>query len=107
MATKKATQKLRIIIKSYDHHIVDDSAKNILEALERTSALIAGPIPLPTRIRKFSLLRSTNCNKDSFEQFEVRVHKRIIDVNESSADTITTLQSLKMPSGVDIELKML
>ena len=103
----KKAQKIRIIIRSYDHHMLDDAAKNIMEALERVGAIIAGPIPLPTKIKKFSVLRSTNNNKNSFEQFEMRTHKRIIDINESSAQTIPTLQSMQMASGVDIEMKML
>ncbi len=100
-------QKIRIIIRSYDHHLLDEAAKDILETLERTGATVAGPIPLPTRIRKFSVLRSTNCNKNAFEQFEMRTHKRIIDINESTPQTIPTLQSLTLPTGVDIELKMM
>lgn len=109
MASKKSStsQKIRIVIKSYDHHLSNDASKNILEALERAGAVFSGPIPMPTRIRKFSLLRSTNCSKNSFEQFEIRTHKRIIDIVESSPDTVAVLQQLQMPSGVDIELKML
>lgn len=103
----KTAQKIRIVIKSFDHHLTNEASKNIIEAIERTGAVFAGPIPLPTRIKKFSVLRSTNVNKDSFEQFEIRTHKRIIDINESNSDTIPTLQQLQMPSGVDIELKML
>ena len=103
----KSTQKIRIVIRSYDHHLTNDAAKNILEAVERTGAMVAGPIPLPTKIKKFSVLRSTNNNKKAFEQFEIRTHKRIIDINESTAETIPTLQSLQLASGVDIELKMM
>jgi small subunit ribosomal protein S10 len=103
----KSTQKIRIIIKSYDHHLTNDASKNIIDALERTGATVSGPIPLPTKIKKFSVLRSTNVNKTSFEQFEIRTHKRIIDIAESNSDTIPTLQQLQMPSGLDIEIKML
>lgn len=103
----KTAQKIRIVIRSYDHHMLDEAAKNIIEALERVGAIIAGPIPLPTKIKKFSVLKSTNNNKDAFEQFEIRTHKRLVDINESTAQTIPTLQSMQMPSGVDIEMKML
>ena len=85
--------------------LVTDASKTIIDALERVGAIVAGPIPLPTKIKKFSVLRSTNCNKKAFEQFEIRTHKRIIDINESTNQTIPTLQSLQLPSGVDIELK--
>lgn len=100
-------QKIRIVVKSYDHKMVNDVVKSIIEAVDKTGAVIAGPIPLPTAIKKFSVLRSTNNNKKAFEQFEIRTHKRIIDINESSQETIPTLQSLQIPSGVDIELKIL
>ena len=107
MATKKAAQKIRIIIRSFDHNLIDEASKSIIDAVERTDAVVAGPIPLPTKIKKFTVLRSTNNNKKANEQFEIRTHKRLIDINESTAQTVPTLQSLQMPSGVDIELKML
>ena len=107
MATKKQAQKIRIILRAYDCSLVDGAAKNILEAVERTGAVIAGPIPMPTKIKKFTVLRSTNNNKKANEQFEIRTHKRLIDINESGAQTVATLQSLQMASGVDIEIKML
>ena len=83
------------------------SVTNAISSVIIVGAIIAGPIPLPTKIKKFSVLKSTNNNKNSFEQFEMRTHKRIIDINESSAQTIPTLQSMQMASGVDIEMKML
>jgi len=103
----KNQQKIRIVIHSYDHNLVDETARNIIDAVERTGALVAGPIPLPTKIKKFSVLRSTNNNKKSFEQFEIRMHKRILDIHESNPETIPTLQSMQISSGVDIELKIL
>jgi len=102
---KKNVTKTRIVIRAYDHHLVDDAAKNIIESVERTGAVVSGPVPMPTKIKKFSVLRSTNVNKKSFEQFEIRIHKRIIDINEPNSETIPTLKSLNMPSGVDIEMK--
>jgi small subunit ribosomal protein S10 len=104
----KSEQKIRIVIKSYDHHLVDDSSRNIIDAVERVGGgLVSGPIPLPTRTKKFSVLKSTNCNKNAFEQFEMRTHKRIIDISEVSGNLVSTLQQLQMPSGVNIELKMI
>ncbi len=103
----KSTQKIRIIIRSYDHTMIDKAAKEIIEAVEADGAVVAGPIPLPTKIKKISVLKSTFVNKSSFDQYEMRTHKRIIDINEPTKETIPTLQSLNMPSGIDIELKML
>lgn len=104
---KATEQKIRIIVKSFDHRVINDAVKLIIEALERTNAVFAGPIPMPTRTKKFSVLRSTNNNKKAFEQFEIRTHKRVLDINESSAQTIPSLQSLQLPSGVEVELKIL
>ena len=99
--------KIRIKIKAYDHRVIDQATKMIIEAIERTGALIAGPIPLPTRIRKFTLLRSTFVNKNSREQFEIRTHKRIIDITESTSKTVDALSNITLPAGVEIEVKML
>ncbi len=99
-------QKLRIRLKAYDHRILDQSAEEIVEAAERTGAVVAGPIPLPTHIRKFTVIRSPFIDKDSREQFEIRTHKRIIDIENPSSRTVDTLMRLQLPAGVDIEVKL-
>ena len=104
MATK---QKIRIKIQAYDHKIIDESAKLIIETAERTGAIVAGPIPLPTKIEKFTVNRSTFVHKNSRDQFEMRTHKRLIDITESTPKTVDSLTNLSLPAGVDIEIKML
>ena len=99
-------QKIRIRLKGYDHKIVDQSAAQIVEAIERCGAVVSGPVPLPTRIEKFSVLRSTFIDKDSQEQFEVRTHKRLIDIVETSSKTIDALTKLNLPSGVEVDIKL-
>jgi len=99
-------QKIRIRLKSFDHGILDQSAQQIVEAVERTGAVVVGPVPLPTRIQKFSIIRSTFIDKDSQEQFEIRTHKRLIDIVETTSKTIDALTSLNLPSGVDIDIKL-
>ncbi|MCH8008438.1 MAG: 30S ribosomal protein S10 [Chloroflexi bacterium] len=99
-------QKLRIRLKAYDHRILDQSAEQIVEAAERTGAVVAGPIPLPTHIKKFTVIRSPFIDKDSREQFEIRTHKRIIDIENPSSRTVDTLMRLQLPAGVDIEVKL-
>jgi small subunit ribosomal protein S10 len=101
-----AKQKVRIRLKAYDHKILDQSARQIVEAAERTGALVAGPVPLPTRIEKFSVIRSPFIDKNSQEQFEIRTHKRLIDVLDPSQQTINALMKLNLPAGVDIEIKL-
>ena len=101
-----AKQKVRIRLKAYDHKILDQSARQIVEAAERTGALVAGPVPLPTKIEKYSVMRSPFIDKDSQEQFEIRTHKRLIDVLEPSGNTIRALMRLNLPAGVDIEIKL-
>lgn len=101
-----AKQKVRIRLKAYDHKILDQSARQIVEAAERTGALVAGPVPLPTKIEKYSVLRSAFIDKDSQEQFEIRTHKRLIDVLDPSQQTINALMKLNLPAGVDIEIKL-
>lgn len=98
-------QKIRIRLKAYDHRIIDKSARKILDTLERTGAKVVGPIPLPTEKSKYTVLKSTFVHKDAREQFETRLHKRLIDVLEPSSKTIDSLMSLDMPAGVDIEIK--
>lgn len=99
-------QKIRIKLKGYDHKILDQSALQIVEAVERTGAVVVGPIPLPTHIQKFSVIRSTFIDKDSQEHFEIRTHKRLIDIVETTSKTIDALTSLNLPSGVDIDIKL-
>jgi len=101
-----ARQKIRIQLKAYDHRVLDQSAKQIVETAERTGAAVVGPIPLPTRIEKFTVQRAAFIDKDSREQFEIRTHKRVIDVLEPSSKTIDTLMRLNLPAGVDIEIKL-
>jgi small subunit ribosomal protein S10 len=101
-----ARQKIRIRLKAYDHRILDQSAEQIVEAAERTGASVAGPIPLPTHIKKFCVIRSPFKDKDSQEQFEIRTHKRLIDILEPTSKTVDTLMRLQLPSGVDIEIKL-
>ena len=101
-----AKQKVRIRLKAYDHKILDQSARQIVEAAERTGALVAGPVPLPTKIEKYSVIRSSLIDKDSQEQFEIRTHKRLIDVLDPSQQTINALMKLNLPAGVDIEIKL-
>ena len=99
-------QKIRIRLKGYDHKILDQSAAQIVEAVERTGAVVSGPVPLPTRIQKFSVIRSPFIDKDSQEQFEIRTHKRLIDIIETTSKTIDALTKLNLPSGVDIDIKL-
>ena len=99
-------EKIRIRLKAYDHKVLDQSAQRIVEAAESTGANIVGPVPLPTRIEKFTVIRSPFIDKDSREQFEIRTHKRLIDVVEPGSKTIDTLMRLNLPAGVDIEIKL-
>ncbi len=99
-------QKIRIKLKSFDHKMLDQSAQQIVEAVERTGAVVVGPIPLPTHIKKFSVIRSPFIDKDSQEQFEIRTHKRLIDIVETTSKTIDALTSMNLPSGVDIDIKL-
>ncbi len=101
-----AKQRIRIRLKAYDHRVLDESAKRIVEAAERTGATVVGPVPLPTRIERFTLRRSTFIDKDSHEHFEIRTHKRLIDVVEPDNKTVDTLMRLNLPAGVDIEIKL-
>ena len=99
-------QKIRIKLKSFDHKILDQSAQQIVEALERSGAIVVGPVPLPTRIKKWSVIRSPFIDKDSQEQFEIRTHKRLIDIVETTSRTIDALTALNLPSGVSIDIKL-
>ena len=99
-------QKIRIKIKGFDHKIVDQSVQQIVEAVERTGAVAVGPVPLPTHIQKFSVIRSPFIDKDSQEQFEIRTHKRLVDVVEVTSKTIDALTNMNLPSGVEIDIKL-
>lgn len=99
-------QRIRIRIRAYDHKIIDNSARQIVETAMRYGADVIGPIPLPTEIHKYTVLRSTFVHKDSREQFEIRVHKRLIDIMNPTPKTIDALMNLNLPAGVDIEIKM-
>jgi small subunit ribosomal protein S10 len=101
-----AKEKIRIRLKAYDHRVLDESARRIVEAAESSGAIIVGPVPLPTKIEKFTVIRSPFIDKDSREQFEIRTHKRLIDVVEPGSKTIDTLMRLNLPAGVDIEIKL-
>ena len=101
-----AKQKIRIRLKAYDHRVLDISAQQIVESAERTGAVVSGPVPLPTRIRKYTVLRSTFIDKDSRDQFEMRTHKRLIDILNSTPKTVESLMKLDLPAGVDIEINV-
>ena len=101
-----AKQKIRIRLKAYDHRILDQSAEKIVESAKRTGAKVAGPIPLPTEKQVYTILRAVHKYKDSREQFEMRTHKRLIDIVEPTPQTVDSLMRLDLPSGVDIEIKL-
>ena len=98
-------EKVRIKIKAYDHRVLDTAAKKIVETVKRTGGEISGPVPLPTEVEKFTILRAVHIYKDSREQFEMRTHKRLIDIKNPSKETIDALAHLDLPSGVDIQIK--
>ena len=113
MAKKKVVKveeeikpKLRIRIRGYDHKVIDSSAKQIIEVVNRYGAKVSGPVPLPTEIHKYTVNRSTFIHKDSREQFEIRIHKRLIDIYTITPKVIDALRNINLPSGVDIEIKM-
>lgn len=106
MTEDKSKQRIRIKLKAYDHKIIDQSSVQIIEAAERSGAVIAGPIPLPTDRSPVTVNRSSNIDKNSREQFEMRVHKRLIDITDYSSKTVDALMNISLPAGVDIEIKM-
>ena len=99
-------QNIRIRLKAFDHRTLDLSAKEIVSTAKRTGATVIGPVPLPTRIEKFTVLRSPFIDKDSREQFEIRTHKRLVDILDPSSKTVDALMRLSLAAGVDIEIKM-
>jgi len=101
-----ASQRIRIRLRSYDHAVLDQSAAEIVRTARRNGALTSGPVPLPTRRQVFTVLRSPHVDKKSREQFEIRVHKRLIDITQSNPQTIDALMKLDLPAGVDIDIKL-
>ena len=99
-------QKIRIRLRAFDHRAIDRSAQEIVETAKRTGARVAGPIPLPTRIEKFSVNRSVHVNKKSAEQFEIRTHKRLMDILNPTDKTVDALMKLELPAGVDVQIKL-
>jgi small subunit ribosomal protein S10 len=99
-------QRIRIRLKAYDHKILDKSANQIVDTAQRTGANVSGPVPLPTEINRYTVIRSPFIDKDSREQFEIRTHKRLIDVLEPTPKTVDALMRLNLPAGVDIEIKL-
>jgi len=100
------SHKIRIRLKAYDHKLLDQSAMDIVDTVKRTGAHVAGPIPLPTRISRYTVLRSPHVDKKSREQFEVRTHKRLMDILEPTQQTVDALMKLDLPAGVDVEIKL-
>ena len=98
--------KVRIRLKAYDHRILDQAAIKIVETVRRTGGKVSGPVPLPTEVQKYTILRAVHKDKDSREQFEMRTHKRLIDINDPSKETVEALTHLDLPSGVDIQIKL-
>ena len=99
-------QKIRIRLKAYDHEIVDQSTKKIVETVVRTSATVRGPVPLPTEKHRYTVIRGPFKDKDSREHFEMRIHKRLLDIVDHTPKTVDALQRLDLPAGVDIEIKI-
>ena len=101
-----ANQVMRITLKAYDHKLIDQAAKQIIEAVKSTGAKVSGPVPMPTKIEKVTILRAVHKYKDSREQFEQRTHKRLIDITAPTQKTVDALSRLEMPAGVHIDIKM-
>ena len=99
-------QKIRIKIKAYDHKIIDQSTRTIMETATRTGATVVGPVPLPTQKKKYTVMRSSFVHKDARDQYEMRIHKRLMDILNPTPKTIDSLSNLNLPAGVDVEIKM-
>jgi len=106
MATNTNKEQIRIKLKAYDHRILDQSTEEIVDTVKRTGARVSGPVPLPTVIEKFTVLRGPTIDKKSREQFEIRTHKRLLDIIDPTARTIDSLMKLDLPAGVDVEIKL-
>ncbi len=98
-------QKIRVRLRAFDAELIDQSAKSIVSAVTRAGAKVSGPVPLPTKVNKYTVLRSPHVNKKSREQFEMRTHKRLIDILNPTSETINALMKLELPAGVDVEIK--
>ncbi len=105
-ATPELQQRIRIKIRAYDHKLIDQSAKQIVETARKSGATISGPVPLPTEKTKYTVPRSTFVHKDARDQYEMRIHKRLIDILSPTQKTIDSLANLNLPAGVDVEIKM-
>lgn len=105
-AEEESLNRVRLKIRAYDHKIIDQSTQTIIETVERSGAKVAGPVPLPTEKRRWTVNRSSFVHKDARDQFEMRVHKRLIDILEPTPKTVEALTSLNLPAGVDVEIKM-
>lgn len=105
MPTNTTKQRIRIKIKGYDYRILDKSVAHIIDTVEKTGAAIVGPIPLPTEIKKMTVQKSTFVHKDARDQYEIRIHKRLLDVTEITSRTIDQLMNIELPAGIDIEIK--
>ena len=101
-----AKQKIRIRLKAFDYRLIDQSAAEIVETAKRTGAIVKGPVPLPTRIQRFDVLRSHHVNKTSRDQFEIRTHQRLMDIVDPTEKTVDALMKLDLPAGVDVEIKV-
>ncbi|MFP6904565.1 MAG: 30S ribosomal protein S10 [Verrucomicrobiota bacterium] len=101
-----ASQRIRIKLRAFDHRVLDRSSSDIVETAKRTGARVAGPIPMPTRIERYTVNRSPHVNKKSMEQFEIRTHKRMLDIIDPTAKTVDELKKLNLPAGVDIQIKI-
>ena len=99
------TTKIRIRLRAFDHQLLDKSTNDIVETAKRTGARVAGPVPLPTELRRYTVLRGPHVDKKSREQFEIRTHKRLIDIFEPTSQTVDALMKLDLPAGVDVEIK--
>ena len=105
MGLIRSAKKIRIKLKAYDHRILDQSAKDIVDVAKRTGAQVSGPVPLPTKRTLFTVLRSPHVDKKSREQFELRVHKRLIEISNATAEMVDALMKLEVPAGVEVEIK--
>jgi len=105
MSAKKALEKMRIIVKAFDHRLLDEAVKKIVLVAKDSGATVVGPIPLPTKVEKITLNRSTFVNKDAREQFEIRRHKRIVDITQPTPKTLEMLQEINIANGVGVEIK--
>ncbi len=104
--TTTASQRIRIRLKAFDHRLIDQSAREIVETARRTGAQVRGPIPLPTKIERFTVLVSPHVNKDARDQYELRTHKRLMDIVDPTDKTVDALMKLDLPAGVDVEIKL-